>query len=153
MRPLRLVTELSATELPHLDNTRAWDRLCFEQWQPLEQQQQQQQKQHGKPHGPSAAQTVEGTGSGGGRQAAAVAEEEEDDDDAGPPPPPPTSPPPPGTGGPQGSGVAGRGGGGETDRLCGPVVRTVLAMDQVCVCVRERGQENRDLGSHRRGHA
>ncbi|KAG2429548.1 hypothetical protein HXX76_010783 [Chlamydomonas incerta] len=123
--------ELSATELPHLDNLRAWDRLCFEQWQSLEQQQSPGQgRQSGQPAGGA------GGGDGQGTTAAAAAAADEDEDEAaGPPPPPPTSPPPAGAGGRSGGG----GGGAETDRLCGPVVRTVLAMDQVAVaCLLQR---------------
>lgn len=130
------LTELSATELPHLDNVRAWDRLCFEQWQSLEQQEQGQGQQQ---TGQTAGGAGSGTGGGGdGRGTAAGGvggngeEEQEEEEDAGPPPPPPTSSPPPGAGGQSGAGGhGGGGGGGETDRLCGPVVRTVLAMDQV----------------------
>ncbi|GLC36408.1 hypothetical protein PLESTB_000765000 [Pleodorina starrii] len=179
---LQHARELSATQLPSLDNTAAWDRLCFEQWQPLEQQQQQQEE--------------------GGKPAATSVGQEEDEQGTPPPPPPP---PPPqeeeeeeeegcsggpaaavcgasnsggggGSGGAAatgphplkrlhggeqqrrqqaqpGSSAAGGGGGGgggaslaagqgreqahgqggETDRLCGPVVRTVLALDQVSV--------------------
>ncbi|PNW79194.1 hypothetical protein CHLRE_09g405650v5 [Chlamydomonas reinhardtii] len=138
------VQELSATELPHLDNVRAWDRLCFEQWQSLEQQEQGQGQQQ---TGQTAGGAGSGTGGGGdGRGTAAGGvggngeEEQEEEEDAGPPPPPPTSSPPPGAGGQSGAGGhGGGGGGGETDRLCGPVVRTVLAMDQVAVgCLLQR---------------
>ncbi len=94
--------ELQRTRLPPPENGAAWDRLCFEQWQSLEQQQQQQ-------------------GAGAGQQGG------EAGSPPGTPPPPPPGDPPPGSG----TAAEGGGGGGETDRICGPVLRTVLAMDQV----------------------
>ncbi|GLI70168.1 hypothetical protein VaNZ11_014791 [Volvox africanus] len=146
--------ELASTPLPSLSNTVAWDCLCFQQWQPLEQQQQQGET-------PAKQFVSEGNGKFGGRS---------------PPPPPPASlhaageseldcklgdsglaeqqlPQHPSQQNysnyharrpPEWSEAGGYEGyregsassvrqGGETDRLCGPVVRTVLALDQVSV--------------------
>ncbi|GIL82412.1 hypothetical protein Vretimale_11850 [Volvox reticuliferus] len=161
--------ELASTPLPSLSNTHAWDRLCFEQWQPLEQQPQEQVETSSKECNPEPMFCGERNG--------------EDDGRSQPPPPPP---PPASLHAAGGSGLDsevgssglaeqqlsqrhrqqnsqqsfdtrrargplespeaggsndGNGEGlassarqrGETDRLCGPVVRTVLALDQVSV--------------------
>lgn len=73
--------ELQRTRLPPPENGAAWDRLCFEQWQSLEQQQQ---------------------GAGPGQQGG------EAGSPPGVPPPPPPGDPPPGSG-TAGEGAAGGG--------------------------------------------
>ncbi|KAG2488435.1 hypothetical protein HYH03_012942 [Edaphochlamys debaryana] len=136
--------ELAYTQLPPLDNGGAWDRLCFEQWEQLDSAQQaqhgeeqagsgEQAEQAGQGQGEAAqagtsGQGPEDTGAGAraGAQDAGQAPNDagagEPDRASSPSPPPPPPPPPP----PEPLG-------GETDRLCGPVVRTVLALDQVSV--------------------
>ncbi|EFJ40264.1 hypothetical protein VOLCADRAFT_99965 [Volvox carteri f. nagariensis] len=143
------VKELSSTRLPSLENTAAWDRLCFEQWQPLEhqeQQQGQQEQQQQLDHQQQQQQQQLENQQQACCESVVTGDKSDNGAESPPPPPPPPSLPHEQQQGQQQQtqrhgGVVGGGGGGggssglvvETDRLCGPVVRTVLALDQVSV--------------------
>ncbi|GIL59397.1 hypothetical protein Vafri_14263 [Volvox africanus] len=144
--------ELASTPLPSLSNTDAWDCLCFQQWQPLELQQQQQQgetptsKFEGRspprpPPPPPASLHAAGEseldckvgGSGLAEQQLPQHPSLQTFSKHRARGPPEWSEAGGDEGNREGSAASVRQG-GETDRLCGPVVRTVLALDQVRDC-------------------